>query len=213
MRTILQGLQWTHIASGSIVLLVGFIIILLKKGDKRHALLGRIYYYTVLLTTLSSLPQAYLLNNFFLFTLGIFTLYFAITGKRYSQKIETTRASTLDWLVTSFLIIFGMGFFVYSIYHLIQGTQFGYIFLFFGFLSIFLAYQDFKCFNGLSNIKNYGLVLHLQRMVGSYITSWTAFIVVNVTFLPLAWTWFLPILIMIPISLYWTSKLKILHKV
>lgn len=208
MRLVLHLLEIGTLWIGSMALVVGMIMLFLKKGNQRHAFLGRIYFYSVIIAASSSLPGSYLFNNFFLFTLALFTLYLALTGRRYAHKITRLEISNFDWVLTSCLIIFGMGFFAYSVYHIIQGTRFGYIFLCFGLWSIFLTHQDFKCFHGLYPTQEYIRRLHLQRMICSYITAWTYVVIVYLPFVPLQYTWFLPILVLLPIIFYWNIRKK-----
>jgi hypothetical protein len=72
---IFKILLYTHILFGSISLLVGLYVLLTKKGDKIHRKIGNIFYFSMLISSLISLPMAIMHPNYFLFAVGIFTLY------------------------------------------------------------------------------------------------------------------------------------------
>ena len=84
-----------HIAGGSIGLLTGLFNIIQKKGDKSHKILGIVFYFSMLMAGYSSLVLSCLHPNYFLFMVGLFTLYMVSSGQRYikqeqheGQKIE-----------------------------------------------------------------------------------------------------------------------------
>jgi len=52
------------------------------------------------------------------------------------------------------------------------------------------------------------LVTHLQRMIGAYIASLTAFLVVNNTILPGVIAWLLPSVLLVPFIMAWSKKYK-----
>jgi hypothetical protein len=47
-------------------------------------------------------------------------------------------------------------------------------------------------------------------MIGAYIASITAFLVVNIDFVPGAILWLLPTFLMVPLIIVWSNKYKIL---
>lgn len=95
---------------------------------------------------------------------------------------------------------------------LLSSNNFGIVLLVFGFISISMAYQDFKNYQGRNSNKNFWLLVHIQRMMGSYIAAMTAFIVVNNTILPGIVAWLLPTVIVTPLIFKWSRKYKIQTK-
>jgi len=69
--------------------------------------------------------------------------------------------------------------------------------------------QDWLNFKGKSTIRNFFLTTHIQRMMGSYIASVTAFLVVNNEILPPVIVWLLPTLVIAPLITIWTRKYKV----
>ena len=64
-----------HIAGGSAGLITGLINIIQNKGGKRHKLIGRVFYFSMLMAGFSSLVLSCLHPNHFLFMVGLFTFY------------------------------------------------------------------------------------------------------------------------------------------
>ena len=104
-------------------------------------------------------------------------------------------------------------FIVFGIINLLDKNNFGIVLLVFGVISLLFVLKDYNNFTGKSKIKNYGLTTHLQRMIGSYIASATAFLVVNNTILPQALAWLLPTVILVPLIFKWSKKYQVLSKV
>ncbi len=164
-----------HIIAGSISVLIGTFIVLTKKGDKRHKLLGNIYYFSLLITAIFAMPMSYLHSNIFLFIIGVFTSYMILTGKRYLQIKKIEDVKKFDWVLSIVMILFGATFLVIGSKSIINGNTFGIVVLVFGMISVLFVYQDYVNYRGKSKVKNYWLTTHLQRMVGSFIASTTAF--------------------------------------
>lgn len=205
---IFKILLLTHIFCGGISLLLGSIILFLKKGDKKHKKLGNIYFLTMLIASLVALPMSYLHPNYFLFIVGVFTAFMLLTGRRYLKLKHTTDVKNSDWLLTIVMFIFGTAFVFLGFYNLIKGFGFGIVLVAFGSISLLFVYQDYKNYKGKSAIKNYWLTTHLQRMIGSYIASVTAFLVVNITVSPSFIIWLLPTVLIAPLIVKWTRKYK-----
>lgn len=207
--TLFKTLLYSHIIGGGVSLLIGFVILCLKKGNKRHKLLGNLYFYALLSASLLAIPMSFLHPNYFLFIISVFTIYMLLTGKRYLQKKAVINVSKTDWTLTILMAFFGVAFIGFGIFHLIRSDLFGTVFLVFGAISILFVYQDKKNFTGQSMIKNYFLITHFQRFIGSYIASATAFLVVNNKVLPSVVAWLLPTFLIVPLIIKWSKKYKI----
>jgi hypothetical protein len=96
--TLFKTLQLIHIAGGTTSLLLGIIVLSLKKGNKRHKWLGNIYFYAMLIASIVAIPMSYLHPNYFLFIVAIFTIYMLLTGYRYLSKKKIEDVSYIDWL-------------------------------------------------------------------------------------------------------------------
>lgn len=143
--------------------------------------------------------------NYMLFIIGIFSLYLSESGKRMAAtgdvyKTMTTKAISTLMLITALLFIIDGG------YKMINGNQFGVVLSVFGCIAVFLVRQDFKFFAAVSTSYNQRLRSHIGKMIGSYISASTAFLVVNNTILPGLVAWLLPTLLLVPMIIFWSRK-------
>jgi uncharacterized membrane protein len=205
-ETLFKILLIIHITGGSASLLLGLYMLIAKKGDRRHKLVGKIYFFAMLAAALVALPMAYLHTNYFLFIIGVFTSYMLLSGTRALQKKQAGDAQLVDWALSVVMLLFGVAFIVLGAILMLQSNIFGIVLVVFGSISLLFVYQDFTNFRGRSKLKNFGLTTHLQRMIGSYIASVTAFLVVNNTILPGAIAWLIPTVTMVPLILRWSRK-------
>jgi hypothetical protein len=79
----------------------------------------------------------------------------------------------------------------------------GMILTLFGGLAGFLVVQDFRFYR-----HNKGSVMsqHIGRMVGAWIATLSAFLVVNQTLTPPVFNWLAPTVIGVPIIVFWIRK-------
>ena len=211
--SLFNALLIIHIIGGGSGLLIGTYIMLIKKGGKKHKFWGNLYFLSMLLAALVAFPMSYLHPNYFLFVIAIFTCYMLLTGKRYINKTALTPVSPIDWALSIGMLLAAIYFIIFGIINLINKNNFGIVLLVFGVISLLFVLKDYTNYTGKSKIKNFGLTTHLQRMIGSYIASATAFLVVNNTILPQALAWLLPTAILVPLIFKWSRKYQVVPKV
>lgn len=204
-----------HILSGAVGLLSGLINIIQPKGNKRHKFIGRIFFVSMIIVGISSLILSYINPNYFLFIMGVFTLYMVVSAQRYlKHKRPRTHFSQLtDWIITMTMLAVCLIFLGLGVWLLIQSNMFGIVFLTFGGLSLMFISQDIRYLKKRSKIKNYWLLAHLQRMVGSFIAALTAFLVVNAQYfpeqIPSLVFWLVPTIVLTPFIVKWSKKHRI----
>ena len=198
-----------HIAGGAISLFTGSVVMILKKGSKTHTRIGRIYFYSLLLAAIVSFPMSYLHSSLFLFIVGVFTSYMLLSGKSYLNKRSSADVKVTDWILALVMLLFGLAFLGFGFLNIFKGVYFGVVLVAFGGISISFVIQDWANFMGRHRVKNYWLTTHLQRMIGSFIASATAFLVVNNHFLPPTLAWLLPTIVLTPLIGIWTRKYMI----
>jgi uncharacterized membrane protein len=184
-----------HIIAGSLGLLLGTYILIRKKGDKTHKLLGKIFAIAMISTGILAFMLAYIHPNFFLFIVGVFTIYLAATGYRmiYLKNIlQGQKPKIIDYILTILMLIVSITFLYLGILNIINGNNFGFVLCLFGAISLRLCYVDYKIYNQKINDKLFWLKNHIGRMTGAYIAAFTAFLVVNNTFLNPILVWSLP---------------------
>jgi uncharacterized membrane protein len=194
-----------HILGGCIALLSGLLNLLLRKGGKRHRLIGNIFVYSMMDVGITALILSVMHPSPFLFSVGILSMYFAYTGKRYLYR---NTLNLVDYLI---LIMVGAT----AIYLIYKGTfllmhqeWFGLVFLFFSTLLGLGVWEELKWRN-LSLIKAELIQIHVQRICGAYIASVTALLVVNGSLFPFlspTLLWLLPSICLTPVIIYWKRK-------
>lgn len=203
-----------HIIAGTIGLLSGTVNIIRKKGDKFHRFIGKFFFYSMLTVGFSAFALSILHPNYFLFIVGVFTVYMVSTGFRYlalKELASNQKVKPIDWILTILMLLFGLLFVGFGIFILLTRQSFGIVFMVFGFIALLMVKADIKNYNGKTEFKNAWLLVHLQRMTGAYIAALTAFLVVNfpggilpnyLFFVP----WLLPTAILTPLIFKWSKK-------
>jgi uncharacterized membrane protein len=199
-------LLWLHIAAGTIGLCSGTLVMLLPKGNALHRKIGKIFFFGMVAAGFFSLLLALWHSNRFLFIIGVFTLYMTISGKQYIRfRDGNAQPNSSNWFLTAMMLLFGIAFLFLGV-QLLARDSFGWVYLSFGAISINFVLQDWANFRGKNASKPFGLLSHLQRMTGAYIASLTAFLVVNVRFLPALVVWLLPTIVITPLIFIWSKK-------
>ena len=204
-----------HIIGGSVGLITGTINLVQRKGDKKHKLVGKIFASSMLIAGFSSLVLSIMHPNYFLFMIGVFTLYLVGTGYRYvyvRMLGGSRQPSMLDWASTIVMLLAGVLFIGLGVRDTLAQNTFGIVFIVFGALGLRFVQTDFKNYKGLSRESNYWLLAHLQRMTGGYIAAVTAFLVVNAKYSPVALPsfvyWLLPTIMLTPLIIKWSRNNK-----
>jgi uncharacterized membrane protein len=216
MDILFKSFLTLHIIGGTAGLFTGTINLVRKKGDKNHKLIGKIFAYSMLTAGFSSFVLSILHPNYFLFMIGVFTIYLVGTGYRYiNLKMlgGDQRPTTLDWIITIGMLLAGLLFMGLGIRHVLAQNNFGIVFIVFGAIGLRSVKTDFDNYKGKLKTKNYWLLAHLQRMTGGYIAATTAFLVVNANYspivLPSVIVWLLPTVILTPLIFVWIKKYEV----
>lgn len=216
MEVLFKILLTIHIAAGTVGLLSGTFILIRPKGDQQHKLVGKVFAVGMLIASIVALIISLMHSNYFLFIVGVFTIYLVGTGWRYLQLKQLNKEQTpkiIDWLLLIGMAIFAVLFVIFGACLFGKSNNFGIVLFSFGMISSLMVLSDLKTFQGKIKYKNYWLLLHLQRMIGAYIASFTAFLVVNNQYLPPILAWLLPTIIFTPLIIFWSRQYSIKIKV
>ena len=110
MEKTIQILIYIHAAFGGIALLAGLVSIIAKKGKNIHRKSGLIFFYSMMLSGIIAMIVAVLPNHEspFLFAVGIFSLYFVLTGNRALNFKRKKTDLKIDKLISIIMIITGV---------------------------------------------------------------------------------------------------------
>lgn len=206
METIFKVTLGLHILSGSVGLLAGTLIMILRKGGKQHKNLGKAFFYAMVGIFLTSVYMSIVTQNWFLLCIGFFSLYLAASGYRVLWFKKLSRFEEGPALVDHVLGIGGMaagvGMWGLSVMLWKSGNSFMVVPAVFGTISFVLALQLYKGFKNPPTEKTFWIRAHALRMGGAYVSTVTAFLVVNVHIEPQWVFWLLPTVIVIPVVIY-----------
>jgi uncharacterized membrane protein len=180
---IVRLLLYTHIAAGSLALLVGLVPMLGRKGGPGHVRAGRVYVYAMLVVAATAvllcLLQPLLLRRLFLAGVALLSFYLSFSGWRAARR-RSAELPLGDVLLAGLTALVGLGMVAAGIW--LQAILFG---LFGGLLCLFGGYDIWRGLHPTANVPGAWLQRHLTRMGGSYVSATTAFVVVNLGhFLP-----------------------------
>ena len=172
-----ESILLLHSIIGVIIFITGFLQILLKKGGKRHRILGQIYLYSWLILLTSG---AYL-GGLMITIIGVFGFYFALTGSRIG-RLKNKAIGLFEKLIFLLGGLIAILMLYYAITLFLRGEKsFSIIFAVFGGIFLFTTIKDiFKyVLNKPLDKQVYGKLdwyfEHFKRMCISFIAAVTAF--------------------------------------
>ncbi|AEI47403.1 hypothetical protein [Runella slithyformis] len=185
----------THIAVGFLALAVGLVPMLSKKGSRLHNVTGLIYYWSMVVVAVSAVVLVFLSpvtdGRLFLTGIAVFSFYLCFTGRRSLKQRNNEPVRWYDWGISGLMAATAGAMVSYGLYHLsslwLEGKfeSIGVLFIVFGFFAGSNARYDFKRYRSPDTAK-YGkrewFFMHIVRMCGSYIATFTAFALVNIRY-------------------------------
>lgn len=206
MEKTIQILIYIHAALGSIALLAGTLALLVKKGSFLHKKSGLTFYVAMILSSTLAMCIALLPKHTspFLFSIGIFSLYFVLTGKRALRLKH--KNSTLFWdkIISVIMLITSL---LMALLPIVLTQKIQVILAVFGTAGVIFSIRDLQNFKNSKVLRRKWLQLHIGKMTGGYIAATTAFVVVNQIF-PGITGWFIPSIVGSLIIYYWIKKVK-----
>jgi uncharacterized membrane protein len=191
-----------HIAAGSLSLAASAAALWATKGGSLHRRAGRVFLGAMIAVGVSALVLASLHPSAFLFSIGIFSLYLVLSGA------EAARPGLLRrWAgaVPVAMVVVGTAMLGLAAAGAVRQPS---VLAVFGAIGLALAVQDLA-------VRSRGerapgrVQRHLARMLGATAASWTAFVVVNFTFLPPLVAWLGPTALVLPAIVYWARRLRL----
>lgn len=203
---LIKYLIWLHAGLGGVALISGAIALVVKKGSKAHKKSGKVFYYAMILSATLAFIVSLLPNHEspFLFSIGVFSLYFLLSGYRSLKFKRQTLELKPDKMLAYGIVLTGL---IMILYPVVLYGQPNIILLVFGIAGIVFGLRDLQSFRNPKELKKKWLKLHLGKMTGGYIAAVSAFFVVN-EILPGIWNWFVPSIFGTAYIAYWIRKLN-----
>jgi uncharacterized membrane protein len=202
-----KPLLYLHILAGFISLGIAYVLLFIKKGNKRHKKLGMIYVYGMSTIFVTAIPLS-LLGEFnpFLFVVAIFSFYLAFSGYRQGRDRNGAREQidkVLGVFITATSILFySMAVSLYLIEDSMWITS-----VVFGSIALGMGINDFRRMKIVERPDFYDRTnLHLNLMLGGTIATTTAFIVTIDPFSILWLNWVAPTIVGTPIIIYFSRR-------
>lgn len=199
-------IYYVHAPLGGIALLTGGISLIAIKGSNVHKKSGKIFFFSMLFSALSAFIISVLPNHEspFLFSIGLFSIYFLISGLRSLNFKQKEFHLKIDKIIAYLITLTGI---VMILYPIVLYSKLNIILTVFGAVGIVFGLRDLKLFKDIQRLKKNWLKLHLGKMTGGYISAVSAFFVVN-QILPGIWNWFVPGIVGSGYITYWMIKLN-----
>ena len=194
-----------HILAGSVALVSAALALSSEKGKKFHVLIGKAYFWSMVIIFLTAIPMSIITGNVFLFLVAIFSFYLAFSGMRFAKNRKGV-PTRIDLIAVNFMLLSGVGMWILAIIFFIDNDSQFITLIVFGFLALFLGYGDFQTFKNQTAIGKERIAKHLTNMMGGTIAVVTAVLVVNPPANPEWVWWILPTALITPLIFWWNKK-------
>jgi uncharacterized membrane protein len=203
METLYSLSRIVHIAAGTLAFVGGLTAMLAPKGKTLHKKIGLVYVCSMLCVALTAVLMSLVKTELLTFfvPLSFFTLQLTLGGWRALERKKIRSGSiyqipVLDWVIVIVSLLAGCVFVGLGIWRWVQGGVMGIVSAVFGVVGIVRAVSDIRLFRNIQR----GVKLermewwfaHMSGMLGAYIATVTAVLVVNGAFLPPLVRWLAP---------------------
>lgn len=213
MDQLLKILVIIHVAAGAGALIFGAIAFAFRKNTPKHKKIGIIYFWCMTVVFVTAMIVSIAKSLLFLFLIGIFSYYSTIIAYR-SLRLKNLHKGQkpfkTDWTIEIIALLTFLGMVIFGILALKNGNVGGMVPLVFGAFGLLSVRTNLKLFMKGPKETLYWYKKHIGHMMGSYIGALTAFLVNQAPYIPIHPTllWFLPTLIIVPVMIMETRKVK-----
>jgi uncharacterized membrane protein len=199
--SILEILKPIHILAGSLTLISGLVAMISKKGQDSHRLSGKIFFWSMAITTLLGLIAGIFKPELHIFIpIAIISFYQAASGYRIlfiKTLNKGQKPQIIDWVLTIGMLLTSFVFIILGILNLSTDIFFSIVLFAFSTIGVYCCGVDLYHYIKKPTNKFYWLFIHIFRMSHGFIAALTAFLVNNSKLFP-----FLPqvLLLIIPIA-------------
>lgn len=204
MYKVLLGI---HVVAGNLALLSAAGAVVVAKGGRAHAWVGRAFTLGMTVIFLTAVPMTVIKPNLFLLLVALFNFYLTATGWLRAKNRKGI-PGRVEWALATGMALVAVGMAGRGVVMLGGGASMGVVLIAFAAIGGLLAFRDLS---GLREQKFRGkerIVSHLTRMLGGTTGALTAFIVTNVRFEPAFVLWLLPSAVLTPLIIYWSRCVR-----
>lgn len=209
--TLFHGLLILHVVAGSIALLAAASAVgakALRRPHRTHVRAGRTFFWAMVAIFATAIPMSLLRHNTFLFLVALFSFYLALVGWRLARN-RTGIAAPVDWLIAGVMAIVSLVMIAGGGVRWAAATGLGPVLMTFGAIAAFLVARHVAFLRQSKVNTRQRIALHLTMMLSATIATLTAFVVVNLRFLPQPVAWLLPTVLLVPVIVAW--RRRVLH--
>lgn len=192
-----------HIGAGALALVSGLVPLVTRKGSAVHRRSGVVYIAAMSLVLLTAVVLSLVQSIPFLLMVAVFSWYLLISGYRSSRTRHVQRMPLFDRMLAGAACVGGAALIGYGGALLLSGHGFGVVPLVFGGIGGALAVGDLRSAGGKERQRTQWVFVHIARMTGAYISTVTAFLVVNLGSVPLVVRWLVPTVIGTAVIVRW----------
>jgi len=201
-----------HIAGGGTALIAGFMAMLNVKGGPVHRTSGKFFFWGMTASCASAVYLSLAHPNSFLLMIAFFSYQLVAIGYRslYLKKLftGTIKPKPVDWLIGVVPAIFNISIFGWGLDNVFHQEYFGITGIVFGSIGLMYSFNWLRSFFIPPKEKQHWLFSHFQGMGAAYIAAVTAFMVVNISFLPPLLVWLSPTVVGAALITLTTIKYK-----
>lgn len=176
-------LRFVHIMAGGVAFVAAPVALAIAKGNTAHRRAGWAYVGAMGFAAITALLLAIIRPNPFLLLLAVFAFYLSLTGVRMLRlkyRDSDRRAPALpDHVISGVMVLASLGLFGLAVNGFLRGDGFAVVYLVFGAISSLLVIGEFRTRKAAETDRKKWLAAHIQRMMGAYISTVTAFAAVN----------------------------------
>ncbi|MFD1185473.1 hypothetical protein [Pontibacter rugosus] len=216
MEILFTALLIMHVIAGTTGLIAGPVSMVNKKGGRQHRFTGKLFFYAMMLVSVTAVSMATLPHHHspFLLIIGVFSAYLVSSGYRvlYLKGLpKGQKVLSLDWAISLTMAAFAV-YFILSGLTGGMGSSFGsvnVVSVVFGSIALLLVVKDMRKYTKAPADKNFWLYDHITRMIAGNIAAFTAFLVVNNSMLPPVVAWLGPTVIGTAVISFFITKYKL----
>jgi hypothetical protein len=191
-----------HIIAGTASLASGIFAMMVRKGKGTHTLSGTWFYISMYIVGTTALVMSLMKWNPFLLSVGVFSLYLTWSGKQaivYWRLKEQHKPGTGEKLPVLIAFVTAMLMIMVPGWQMIAGdNRMSPISMIFGSIMLVGTIRDFMVFRKheyFAPRNKDWLLKHIGMMGGAYISTLTAFLVVNARGVPFWVPWLVPTIV------------------